>query len=131
MSGPAGIFDDLLARSSVHLNEIERNQLKSLLIKYQSVFAKSSDDLGFTDRVEHHIDTMGAKPIKEAMRRIPLAKHETEREEVRKMLKKGVIEPFVSPWSTNTRNKERWQHQILLRLSEAKCGHQKGFLSLT
>ena len=94
-------LNDLFARSSVHLNKIERNQLKSLLIKYQSVFAKSSDDLGFTDRVEHHIDTMGAKPIKEAMRRIPLAKRKTEREEVRKMLKKGVIEPSVSPWSSN------------------------------
>ena len=44
---------------------------------------------------------MGAKHIKEAMRRIQLAKRETEREEVRKMLKKGVIEPSVSPWSSN------------------------------
>ena len=32
-------LNDLFARSSVHLNEIERNQLKSLLIKYHSVFA--------------------------------------------------------------------------------------------
>ena len=94
-------LNDLFVRCSVHLNEIERNQLKSLLIKYQSVFAKSSDDLCFTDRVEHYIDTILAKPIKEAMRRIPLANRETEREEVRKMLKKGVIEPSVSPWSSN------------------------------
>lgn len=94
-------LSDLFQRSSVHLNESEQNQLKSLLIKYQSVFAKSSQDLGFSDRVEHHIDTMGAEPIKEPMRRLPLAKQETEREEVRKMLQAGVIEPSISPWSSN------------------------------
>ena len=94
-------LNDLFTRSSVHLDENEQNQLKSLLIKYQSVFAKSSDDLGFSDRVEHHIDTMGAEPIKEHVRRLPLAKREIEREEVRKMLQKGVIEPSISPWSSN------------------------------
>ena len=94
-------LNDLFTRSSVHLDENEQNQLKSLLIKYQSVFAKSSDDLGFSDRVEHHIDTMGAEPIKEHVQRLPLAKREIEREEVRKMLQKGVIEPSISPWSSN------------------------------
>ena len=94
-------LNDLFTRSSVHLDENEQNQLKSLLIKYQSVFAKSSDDLGFSDRVEHHIDTMGAEPIKEHVRRLPLAKREIEREEVPKMLQKGVIEPSISPWSSN------------------------------
>ena len=44
-------MNDLLKRSSVHLDENEQNQLKSLSIKYQCVFAKSSDDLGFSDQV--------------------------------------------------------------------------------
>ena len=94
-------LNDLFLRSSVHVNEEEQSQLKLLLIKYQSVFAKSSDDLGFSDRIEHHIDTMGAEPIREPVRRLPLAKREIEREEVRKMLQKGVIEPSISPWSSN------------------------------
>ncbi|MCG8033357.1 MAG: DDE-type integrase/transposase/recombinase, partial [Candidatus Thiodiazotropha taylori] len=92
---------DLFMRSSVHLKDTDQNLLKELLIKYQSVFAKSSLDLGFSDRVEHHIDTMGAEPIKEPMRRLPLAKQKIEREEVHKMLQAGVIEPSVSPWSSN------------------------------
>ena len=86
-------LNDLFLRSFVNLDENEKNQFKSLLIKYQSVFAKSSDDLGFSDKVEHHIDTQGAKPIKDPVRRRPLAKQEIEREEVHKMLQKGVIEP--------------------------------------
>ena len=94
-------LSDLFHRSSINLNENEQNQLKALLIKYQSVFAQSSDDLGFTDRVEHHINTMDAEPIKEPMRRLPMVKQDIEREEVRKMLQKGVIEPSVSPWSSN------------------------------
>ena len=94
-------LNDLFLSCSVNLDENEKNQFKSLLIKYQSVFAKSSDDLGFSDKVEHHIDTQGAKPIKDPVRRLPRAKQEIEREEVRKMLQKGVIEPFVSPWSSN------------------------------
>ena len=89
-------LNDLFLRSSVHLNEEKQSQLK-----YQSVFAKSSDDLGFSDRIEHHIDTMGAEPIREPVRRLPLAKREIEREEVRKMLQKGVIEPSISPLSSN------------------------------
>ena len=36
-------LNDLFLRSSVNLDENEKNQFKSLLIKYQSVFAKSSD----------------------------------------------------------------------------------------
>ena len=32
-------LNDLFTRSSIHLNENEQNQLKSLLIKYQSVFS--------------------------------------------------------------------------------------------
>ena len=65
------------------------------------MFAQSSDDLGFTDRVEHHINTMDAEPIKEPMRRLRMVKRDIEREEVRKILQKGVIEPSVSPWSSN------------------------------
>ena len=37
-------LNDLFLKSSVNLDENEKNQFKSLLIKYQSVFAKSSDD---------------------------------------------------------------------------------------
>ena len=62
------------------------------------MFAKSSDDLGFSDRVEHHIDTMGVEPIREPVRRLRLAKRQIERE-VHKMLQKGVIESSISPWS--------------------------------
>lgn len=94
-------LQDLFERSSERLQDCDKEQLKSLLIKYQGVFARSSEDLGFTDKVQHHINTRGAEPIKEPVRRLPMARREIEREKVKKMLKKGVIEPSISPWSSN------------------------------
>jgi hypothetical protein len=37
--------------------------LAKLLTQFQDVFAKSNDDLGCTNIIEHHIDVHGAKPI--------------------------------------------------------------------
>ncbi|MES9883153.1 MAG: RNase H-like domain-containing protein [Sedimenticola sp.] len=91
---------DLLKRSSAHLDPSESKKLEQLLIKYRHVFAKSDDDLGVTNIVRHHINTQGATPIKQPFRRLPLGKREVEREEIKKMLARGVIEPSISPWSS-------------------------------
>ena len=93
-------LNDVFTRGCVHLNESEKVKFKNLLIKYQSVFAKSSTDLGCTDIVEHHIDTQGARPVKQALRKLPLAQQEAERVEVQKLLEHGIIEPSISPWSS-------------------------------
>ncbi|KAK3609425.1 hypothetical protein CHS0354_001354 [Potamilus streckersoni] len=42
-------LQDLWERSSIHLRNEERRRLASLLIKYQYIFSKSSDDLEKTD----------------------------------------------------------------------------------
>ena len=69
-------------------------------MKYQNVFAKSKYDLGRTTIVQHEIDTGDHPPIKQAPRRMPLAKKEVVRKEVEAMLQNGIIEPSVSPWSS-------------------------------
>jgi hypothetical protein len=58
-------LEDLLERSSVHLQTHERDALKDLLTKYQGLFARSSDDLGRTYRVQHMINTGNAFPIRQ------------------------------------------------------------------
>ena len=93
-------LEDLYSRSSVSLPENDKQKLKTLLIKYKAVFAKSNDDLGCTNIIEHKIDTRGATPIRQPPRRLPLAKRQTERDEIKKMLDRGVIEPSVSEWSS-------------------------------
>ncbi|KAK3601748.1 hypothetical protein CHS0354_016111 [Potamilus streckersoni] len=44
---------DLFKRSSAHLDYLQKEALETLLIRYQSVFAKSTAELGRTDRVQH------------------------------------------------------------------------------
>ncbi|CAG2192922.1 unnamed protein product [Mytilus edulis] len=79
-------IEDLFNRSSVHLQEKEKQHLKELLQAYSDVFAKSADDLGRTNRVQHRINTGTAHPIRQAPRRLPLGKREIEKKEIVKML---------------------------------------------
>ena len=91
---------DLLERSSTYLDNDQKQRLSKLLYDYQHVFAKSSEDLGRTEKVVHKINTGSAKPIKQPPRRQPLGKRDIEKEEIQKMLKKGVIEPSSSSWAS-------------------------------
>ncbi|KAK3105091.1 hypothetical protein FSP39_017124 [Pinctada imbricata] len=93
-------LQDLFERSIVHLTEDQKADLKSLLIKYQDIFSKSSQDIGQTNAVQHRINTGTAPPIRQPPRRLPFGKREIEKEEIQKMLEKGVIEPSSSPWSS-------------------------------
>ena len=80
-----------------HLKEIfdksKEQMFACLLNKYQDVFARSSDDLGCTDKVKHTINTGAANPIRQPVRRQPYGKRDVEQQEVQKMLAKGIIEP--------------------------------------
>lgn len=64
---------DLFQRSIEYLEVEEQDQLADLLIEYGDVFAKSEFDLGNFSDIVHTIDTGSAKPIKQRMRRTPVA----------------------------------------------------------
>lgn len=91
---------DMFEKSSTLLNREEKGLFAELLVKYESVFSRSSDDLGQTDRVKHRINTGSSAPIRQPPRRQPFGKREIERQEIEKMLEKGVIEPSNSPWAS-------------------------------
>jgi hypothetical protein len=93
-------LQDLFERSSTHLSESEKQDLINTLFKYQDVFSKSSDDIGHTNLVQHSINTRNTAPIRQPPRRLPLGKRQTEKEEIEKMLKRGVIEPSNSAWAS-------------------------------
>lgn len=75
---------DLMTRSTKHLDLEETLKLKKLLIKFQSVFATSSDNLERTDLVHHTINTGPANPIRQCPRRLPFGKREVEKTGTRK-----------------------------------------------
>ena len=91
---------DMFEITSTLLCREEKGLFAKLLIKYGSVFSRSSDDLGQTDRVKHRINTGSSAPIRQPPRRQPFGKREIERQEIAKMLEKGVIEPSNSPWAS-------------------------------
>jgi len=64
------------------------------------VFSKSSEDVGRTDLVQHSINTGTAKPTRQPPRRQPLGKRDIEKQEVNKMLDRGIIEPSHSSFSS-------------------------------
>lgn len=73
----------------------------SVLINNQQLFSKDSSDLVQTTLVKHEINTGNSRPIKQRTRRIPLAKFKEAYEEISKMKFEVIIEPSVSPWSSN------------------------------
>jgi len=77
-----------------------KSHLHCFLIKHADTFAKSSDDLGFCDILQHDIDTGGAYPIKQPTRRPPISIGNVENELFDHILANGVIEPSNSPWAS-------------------------------
>ena len=95
--------------------EAQAQQLAQFFHDYQGVFATSSEDLGRTNIVQHRIDAGDHPPIKQHPRRIPIHKREFVRQEIQKMLQKGVIEPSDGPLvqSHCPCCQERWRKPFL------------------
>ena len=75
--------------------------LEKLFNEYHEVFSKSEFDLGETNVTTHKIDTGVARPIKQSLRYHPRCTLEAIDKQVQEMLNQKVIEPSVSPWSSN------------------------------
>jgi len=76
-------------------------RLKMLLLSYQDVFSQSEIDLGLTTLVKHRMDTGGAPPFRQPLRRFPPAHVQAIAEHVDNMFRQGVIEPACSPYASN------------------------------
>ncbi len=70
--------------------------LKKTLHDYCDVFAQ----IIRTSFVQHQINTGNRSPIKQALRRVPLAKSEEIESLTESMKGSGIIEPSSSPWSS-------------------------------
>jgi len=97
-----GDFDKYLQKKLAHLEGEDRSMLEAALRRYEHLFyALKSEELGCTSQVEHSIETGDARPIKRNPYRIPYALKPVVDENIDEMLRKGVIEPSTSPWSSS------------------------------
>jgi hypothetical protein len=74
--------------------------LEELLTDYEDIFAEADEDYGRTNKLYHRIDTGDAHPIRQPLRRIPLAKQTEVKEMLDKMERHGFIEKSESPGRT-------------------------------
>ena len=74
--------------------------LRDLVVGYSDVFALDMSELGLTDLVSHTISTGDNPPIRQPVRRTPLALHKKMEELVQNMMEQGVIQHSNSPWAS-------------------------------
>lgn len=79
----------------------DKEKLRTLLLRHKSAFSLHEWDLGFTSVLKHEIDTGNAEPVRQTLRRHPLALLSLIDEQVDTMLHQGIIEPSTSDWSSN------------------------------
>ena len=77
----------------------QQEELRQLLEEYQDVFSKQGDPISSTSLVEHEIHTTG-RPIRQPFRRQNPIIRDTEQQQVKEMLRDGVIRPSISSWAS-------------------------------
>ena len=77
------------------------NKVSTLVNQYRDLFVdESNDELGRTSVTEHSIDTGENCPIKQRPYRTPVHLQGEVNKQVNDMLKRGLIRPSDSPWSS-------------------------------
>ena len=65
------------------------------------MFSRGTFDMGRTTLVEHSIDTGDHRPIRQSLRRHPLALLDEIDHQVDELIDNDFIEPAASPWASN------------------------------
>ena len=81
--------------------EEQQQEICHLMESYSDILAVSFDELRQAKvKYCHHIDTQDATPIKQHPYRLPPHYKQWVRDEVKELLKCGIIRPSNSPWSS-------------------------------
>jgi len=72
----------------------------ALLNEYQDIFQLDGKKLGETSRIKFQIDTEDSMPLRKRQFSHPTKTHNEIKTHIDDLLKRGVIEPSVSPWAS-------------------------------
>ena len=78
-----------------------QDKLREIILTNQKAFSLNEWDLGFTDVIQHEIETGHEAPVRQALRRQPLSLLPVIDEQVESMLHQRIIEPSSSAWASN------------------------------
>jgi hypothetical protein len=101
VDGEPSVIEKLLKDLPTELTHEQRSQVEALLTRYVDTFSRDEYDVGHTDLVEHYIDTGSHRPIRQQLRRHPIAQLDIIDRQVEDMLEHEFIEPAASPWASN------------------------------
>ena len=89
--------------SGVHpdVSDDDKIRLEALLTQFSDVLSKDEYDMGLTDQVEHEIDTGQERPVRQQLRKTPMAYHQVVDAHIQMMIKQGLIEPSKGEWASN------------------------------
>ena len=90
--------------SSTSLTPNETQQLQKLLHDYADLLVTAGESLGCTGLLKHKIQISGP-PIRQSMRRLPVALKDTVDSQVKTMLQPNIIQSSCSPWSSPVEKK--------------------------
>lgn len=82
------------------LDDVQRQSVTDLLLRYLPAFSLDDDDLGDCDIVKHQILTTDNNPIKQADRRVPPQLVPEIQSQLKKWLQAGLIEKSTSPYAS-------------------------------
>ena len=82
------------------LTDDQKQKLSNLLSKYKSVWATNPKKPALCKLGKHKIDTGGAKPVKQKMRRMSPNNSAEVNRQIEEMLANGICRPSDSPWSS-------------------------------
>ena len=108
------LFDEIPDKNNKVKSYIRNSydyEIKFILTSYSDVIAISSDDLEPSKLLPHHIELLeGSKPIKQKAYRISQVQLLALKEELKKLIDKGLISPshFTLVFTYYFSAKEKW-----------------------
>ena len=85
---------------NTNLSDGDKTRAAELLEEFHDLFSMSKEDLGRTNRVQHHINTGDTTPVKQAARRVPGHQKEEVRKHLQERTDNSIIQPSDSPWAS-------------------------------
>ncbi len=82
------------------LSKEQLSAVKELIEKYDHIFAKNKNDLGYHDKLTFNIDTGSEKPIKSRAYRVPYSQKENVSNMIDEMLENKIISKSFSAWAS-------------------------------
>ena len=95
------VLNEMVDRVDTLVSSKHKEQLYQLLKEFGTTFSQNENDLGKTSLFTHRIETGENRPVRQALRRHPMAHQEAIRQQVKTMLEQKIIEPSKSPWASN------------------------------